>query len=479
MRRWLGWLVSIIKFAARATIWRMTQQPPSANLLTVAACALLAFGGGLVDQYVRAGAQVRFSPYGLNADLASLLVTLAVTAAFVRAQWRATVLSTLMLLSCLVSLAGAAIAFGRQKAALGLGGPSFWTSDQAETVAFLVFLVWWLGAVAAVFRSVEPERRRAVPRAFALGLALLVSLLALPSYPTLRGADFDVRTSSLWQFIPAYIHGDLSHQAEHRPRTVDGAEVDLSQPALLDAQLSALSSRAKGRTNIYAIGIAGSADQEVFLAELKGGLDVLSRVFSLNGHVVELVNQPDTVRSFPVASRQNLAAAVRAIAHAMDRDEDILLLFMTSHGSRKGIALSLPGAVDNGLTPADVARLLDQNGIKNRIIIVSACYSGVFVKPLADDHTIIITAADERSTSFGCANEREWTYFGDAFFNRGLHGSATLEEAFLDAKGSIAQWEARDGLTPSNPQAQFGAALVKKLEPLYRHSKNAMMSRSH
>jgi hypothetical protein len=471
--------LSIIKFAAHATIWRTTRQPPSAGLLAVAACALLSLGGGLLDQYVRAGVQVRFSPYGLNAELACLLVTLAVTAAFVRAQWRATVLSTLTLLSCLGCLASAAIAFGRQKAALHLAEPSFWTSDQTELLVFLLVLVWWLGAAAAVFRSIEPERRRAVPRAFALGMALLIGLLPLPYYPTFRGADFDVRTSSLWQFIPAYLNGDLSRRAEHPQRTVDGAEVDFSQPALLDAQFSALSSRTKGETNIYAIGIAGSADQDVFLAELKGGLDVLSRVFSLSGHVVELVNHPDTVRSFPVASRQNLAAAVRAIAHAMDRDEDILLLFMTSHGSSKGIALSLPGAVANGLTPMDVATLLDRNGITNRIIIVSACYSGVFLKSLADDHTIIITAADENSTSFGCGNEREWTYFGDAFFNRGLQGSATLEEAFLAAKASTAQWEARDGLTPSNPQAQFGAALMKKLGPLYRDSKNAMMSGSH
>ncbi len=310
-------------------------------------------------------------------------------------------------------------------------------------------------------------------------MALLVSLLALPSYPTFRGADFDIRTSSLWQYIPAYLNGSLSRQAAQQPSTVSGAEVDFSQPALLDAQLSALSSRTKGKTNIYAIGIAGSADQDVFLAELKAGLDVLSRVFSLDGHIVELVNQPDTIKSFPVASRQNLAAAMRAIARVIDTDEDILLLFMTSHGSSQGIALSLPGAVYSSLTPMNLATLLDRNGIKNRIVIVSACYSGVFLKPLANDRTIIITAADENNTSFGCENKREWTYFGDSFFNQSLHGSATLDEAFLDAKATIGQWEARDGLTPSNPQGQFGAALMKKLEPLYRNSKDAMMSRSH
>jgi hypothetical protein len=472
MRRWWGPRLSTIVFAARAAIWKRTPgahaQPPSAGLRTLAICAFLAFTGNLVWEYVTAGTQVRFNPYGLNADLACLLVALAVTAAFVRAEWRAAVLSALALLSCFSCLAIAAIAFGLQKAGVDLGGPASWPSKYSGGLILFTSLVWWLGAVTTVFRSLEPERARALPKALAFALALFASVLALPYYPTFRGANFDVHTSSLWQFIPAYLNGSLSRRPAPPPRTVDGAEVDFSQPALLDAQLSAVSPRTPGETNIYAIGIAGSADQNVFKSELKGGLDVLSRVFSLNGRIVQLVNHPDTVKLFPVASRQNLASAVRGLARVMDTDEDILLLFATSHGTKEGIILSLPGAVYAGLAPTDVAALLDRNGIKNRIIIVSACYSGVFLKPLANDHTIIITAADDTSTSFGCGNEQAWTYFGDAFFNRSLRAGVTLDEAFGGAKATIAQWEAREHLTPSNPQGRFGAALMEKLRPLYR-----------
>ena len=67
------------------------------------------------------------------------------------------------------------------------------------------------------------------------------------------------------------------------------------------------------------------------------------------------------------------------------------------------------------MTPQEVAAVLDREGIKNRVVIVSACYSGTFVPPLANDNTIVLTAADAKSTSFGCAPERDWTYFGDAF----------------------------------------------------------------
>jgi hypothetical protein len=151
----------------------------------------------------------------------------------------------------------------------------------------------------------------------------------------------------------------------------------------------------------------------------------------------------------------------------MDKDEDVLLLFMTSHGSRGGVGLMLPGAVRALLSPQDVAEVLDHEGIKQRIVIVSACYSGVFIKPLANDNTIVLTAADDNNPSFGCANERKWTYFGDALFSRSLKPGADLVRAFEQARTLIAEWESSEGKPSSNPQASFGAALLKRLAPLY------------
>ena len=96
----------------------------------------------------------------------------------------------------------------------------------------------------------------------------------------------------------------------------------------------------------------------------------------------------------------------------------------------------------------------------------------MFVKPLASS-TIVITAADDKSTSFGCSNEREWTYFGDAFFSRNLRPDVSIEEAFREAKVTIGQWEAAEGLTPSNPQGHFGPALMAKLTRVYGTSRQA------
>jgi Peptidase C13 family len=126
----------------------------------------------------------------------------------------------------------------------------------------------------------------------------------------------------------------------------------------------------------------------------------------------------------------------------------------------------LPNDVVTQLTPQEVVTALDSEGIKNRVVIVSACYAGIFVPPLRNDNTIVITAADANNTSFGCAPERDWTYFGDAFFRQSVRPGWDLQHAFDNARTLIQGWELMDRARPSNPQAHFGPALVAKLAPL-------------
>ena len=130
------------------------------------------------------------------------------------------------------------------------------------------------------------------------------------------------------------------------------------------------------------------------------------------------------------------------------------------------MGLVLADAFSSVLSPDHVASVLDREGIRNRVVIVSACYSGMFTKRLASPDSIVLTASDESSPSFGCSNEREWTYFGDAFFNQSLGEGVSLEQAFEDAKVKISQWETRDELPPSSPQGHFGAVISEKLAKL-------------
>jgi len=97
---------------------------------------------------------------------------------------------------------------------------------------------------------------------------------------------------------------------------------------------------------------------------------------------------------------------------------------------------------------------------------VSACYAGVFVDALKNDTTAIVTAADAAHSSFGCQEDRELTWFGEAFLKDSLPGSASLEEAFAKASGLIARREDAEHQVHSNPQLFVGARMRDKLRAL-------------
>jgi hypothetical protein len=188
----------------------------------------------------------------------------------------------------------------------------------------------------------------------------------------------------------------------------------------------------------------------------------------VSGRSLRLINSAETAETTPLASRRNFAAAVQAVGQVMNKAEDVLLLFMTSHGSNNGIALQVPGGGAAVLSPQEVKTSLDKEGIKNRVVIVSACFGGVFVQPLANDDTIVLTAADAKNTSFGCATGRDWTYFGDALFKQSLRPGTDFRRAFDHARVLIHGWEMMDRLPPSNPQGHFGPAVTAKLDPVFK-----------
>jgi hypothetical protein len=145
------------------------------------------------------------------------------------------------------------------------------------------------------------------------------------------------------------------------------------------------------------------------------------------------------------------------------------VLYMTSHGSEDHeFSLSLWPLGFARMDPAVLKSLLDESGIRNRVVIVSACYSGGFVEPLKGPDTLVITAAAADRTSFGCSNEAEWTYFGKAYFDEALRGTHSFTKAFQAAQPRIAKRETQDGFDPSNPQISVGERIAARLDELER-----------
>ncbi len=455
----------VVKLAMRAAIWRRTYNPP-----LVALRLLLAFAGLVaVDrvglQLLEAGGWQAFNPYGLNAVIAWIALELAIAALFVRPAARTTALATMFVLSVIADVLMTAISLGTPLLAQAAGPPAWTNNTVVVGATYTLLFVWWVGAMTAIVGSLEQQSGwPLVGRIAGLWLALLVGNVALPHTPVFVPPDFDLRNANGWETLYA------AHRAEGKTRIGQGigedAQIEKAQRGLLREQLTRLTPAHKGETEIYTLAIAGWADQDVFIKEMDGALEAIGSVLPIKGRTVRLINRRDTVNSIPLANFRNFAAAVHAIGAVMDKDNDVFVLVMTSHGERSGFALQLPGGIAE-LTPQQVAAALDGERIKNRVVIVSACFSGIFVPPLANDNTIVITAADNNHTSFGCAPERDWTYFGDAFFHQSLHPGADFENAFDHARILIHGWEMMDQATPSNPQGSFGRALVAKLAPFF------------
>ena len=109
-----------------------------------------------------------------------------------------------------------------------------------------------------------------------------------------------------------------------------------------------------------------------------------------------------------------------------------------------------------------------REGVRWRVISVSACYSGSWIAPLAGDGTLVMTAADAEHTSYGCGRKSELTFFGRAMYEEALRKTWSFTEAHAFARKVIEVREReagkRDGY--SNPQISEGAGIRPVLERL-------------
>jgi hypothetical protein len=67
-----------------------------------------------------------------------------------------------------------------------------------------------------------------------------------------------------------------------------------------------------------------------------------------------------------------------------------------------------------------------------------------------------------RSAALSCSDQRDLTYFGEAFYCEALQKSKSLLDAFNTAKASITERESKERMKPSDPQVSFGAEIARK-----------------
>lgn len=264
-------------------------------------------------------------------------------------------------------------------------------------------------------------------------------------------ADGSTQASGVWK------QGKLDAQAELAQAALNVERALFQQRPLLDQALASLAPSQAGRINLYLLAIAGDGSQEVFRREAEFVRGKFDSDYGTRSRSVALVNSRSTVESAPMATLTSIRETLRAIAAKMNKDNDILFVFLTSHGSNDHeFRLAQNAMLLRGMRPADLAGLLKETGARWKAVVVSACYSGAFIDALKDDQTLVIAASRADRQSFGCADANDFTYFGRAFFKEALGpGTKSFDEAFKRAQALVNEWELRDkkaGSETSQPQ---------------------------
>ena len=277
---------------------------------------------------------------------------------------------------------------------------------------------------------------------------------------------------SMWQLTERAWEEDFaqtSAEARDRPRLVLSQAVFERQQVLLASHASALLPERPGVADVYGLVFAPYASEDVFNRESAMVAGVLESRFDAAGRVIRLVNHATTTDTHAWATPANLERAVAALAERMNVAEDIVVVYLTSHGAKdfKLAAEHWPLEVEP-VAPLLLKNALDKAGIRHRVIAVSACYSGGWIEPLADETTLVTTAADATHTSYGCGRLSELTFFGRALFDEGLRRTHSFEAAFAGAVPMIRQREIDAGKNDgfSNPQISVGAAIAPVLVAL-------------
>ena len=322
--------------------------------------------------------------------------------------------------------------------------------DASGWIGWAIYLLLWAWIVAVGVRlaarfGVDRPRRAAL----ALGIVTLFGV-------------------SAWQFPDRPWQQDAAQaDVPERPVLELSQETFETQQAVWDRAVAALAPQRPGVTDVYGLVFAPYADEDVFLRESSMVAGLLADRFDARGRVLHLVNSAGTSDTFPWATPLNLERAIEALAARMDRDNDLLVVYLTSHGaSDYQLAASHgPLRVDT-VSPGELRAALDKAGIRHRVVAISACFSGGWIGPLANDTSLVMTAADATHTSYGCGRRSPLTFFGRAMFDEQLRKTHSFEQAFAAAVPMIQRREVEAGKADgfSNPQISVG----EKIRPLLR-----------
>lgn len=241
-------------------------------------------------------------------------------------------------------------------------------------------------------------------------------------------------------------------------------QVIYGQPTMVRQAVAKLNPRVPGKPNLYLVTFAGDGSEDVFRNEAEYAAQLFTKRFGPTAHALVLENNPSTLQTYPLADWSNLEQTLDELTNVMDPKQDVLVLYMTSHGDEDhNLLVDMDPLPLDQIGATDLAGILKKRDFKWKVVVVNACYSGGFVPDLRGPGTLVLTAARTDRSSFGCGSDSDITYFGKAWLLDGLNKTDNFVDAFQLAKRDIRQWEQQDKLTPSEPQMDVGTGIAQQL----------------
>ena len=274
--------------------------------------------------------------------------------------------------------------------------------------------------------------------------------------------DDTKQLTGTWRYGELIESDDKNHNLSPE---INNEIVLYNQQELLEKSWQALEPNDPEKIDLYFLGISGDGSQAVFRREIQFIQDYFDKTFHTQGKSIALINARKTIKEIPLATITSIKRTLQEIAQRMDVENDILFIYMSSHGSKdfefslKQTELALPD-----LPVQTLADILADLPIRWKIIVVSACYSGGFIPPLENDNTLIITAASAEQKSFGCRDDAQFTYFGEAYFKDALSQTNDFIEAFEIARTIVQEREKAEDYEQSQPQIHKPQAIQQQLQ---------------
>jgi hypothetical protein len=190
-----------------------------------------------------------------------------------------------------------------------------------------------------------------------------------------------------------------------------------------------------------------------------GRRDIANDLIALGFNRDNMVQFSVMSQNHPGTQQSDPAAISSALWDLSSRTSSGCFVYITSHGSPDGVM------VGDGLwAPQKLARAVDNAcGGRPTVVMVSACYSGVFVPVLAAPERLVVTAARPDRTSFGCGNTDRYTYF-DQCVLQSFSNVGDFPDLATSAKACVAAREKQMGaVPPSEPQIALGQQAATQL----------------